>query len=313
MKKVVITGATSMIGTALIQYLISQGIEVLAISRRMTDELTEFEKTGKCKVAICDLEEISLFRTISLDGKVLYDNDYDAFIHLAWAGTFGVARQHEDLQIQSIQYTLDCAKLAHRLGCHTFLGVGSQAEYGRVDGVIKYDTPTNPDTPYGIAKLAACRMSRHYAQSMGMKHVWVRIFSVYGPHDNPKTMIMSSIANLLDGKPMSYTEATQMWNYLYVEDAARGIALACDKGKDGEVYCIAFHQNYPLKDYILCLRETINEKAEIEFGKVPCNGSKPIELFVDTAREIKELGFYPDYTFYGGLLKTIEWYKKNKN
>ena len=111
---------------------------------------------------------------------------------------------------------------------------------------------------------------------------------------------------------MEYTAATQMWNYLYVEDAARGITLACDKGKDGEVYCIAFHQNYPLKDYILCLRETINEKAEIEFGKVPCNGSKPIELFVATKREIKELGFYPDYTFYGGLLKTIEWYKQQK-
>ena len=73
MKKVFVTGATSMIGTALIQHLISQGIEVLAISRRMTKELDEFEKTGKCKVAICDLEDISEFSVKD------YSTDYNAF------------------------------------------------------------------------------------------------------------------------------------------------------------------------------------------------------------------------------------------
>lgn len=307
MKKVVITGATSMIGTALIQYMISMGIEVLAISRRMTAKLAEFEKTGLCKIAISNLEGIAEFKVKD------YATDYDAFFHLAWFGTFGELREDDYMQSRNIKYTLDCVKLAHGLGCHTFLGVGSQAEYGRVDGVIKYDTPTNPDTPYGIAKLAACRMSRHYAQSMGMKHVWVRIFSVYGPHDNPKTMIMSSIANLLDGKPMSYTEATQMWNYLYVEDAARGIALACDKGKDGEVYCIADNMNCPLKYYIKRLRRQVNPKAAISFGEVPYSGGKPVNLNVDTTREKEELGFVPIYPFNMGIALTTEWYKKNKN
>lgn len=304
MKKVVITGASSMIGTALIQYLISQGIEVLAITRRMTKELEKFEKIGKCKVAFCDLTNISDFEIIK------YDTDYEVFIHLAWQGTFGKSRQCEYIQSQNIEYTLDCVKLAHSLGCNTFLGVGSQAEYGIVEGVINYKTPTNPNTPYGIAKLAAGKMSRHYAQSLGMKHVWVRIFSVFGPHDNPNTMIMSSISNFLSGKPMEYTEATQMWNYLYVEDAARGIALACDKGQDGEVYCIAHSWNDQLKEYIRILRNMIIPKTRVEFGKVLYNSSKPVELNVDTTREEKELGFIPKYSFYSGIEKTIEWYKQ---
>lgn len=307
MKKVVVTGATSMIGIALIQHLISKGIEVLAISRRMTKELDEFEKLGKCKVTICDLEGMSEFKVKD------YDTDYDAFFHLAWFGTFGELRQDDYIQSKNIKYTLDCVKLAHDLGCKTFLGVGSQAEYGRVDGIIRYNTPTNPDTPYGIAKLAAGRLSRHYAQSLGMKHVWVRIFSVYGPHDNPKTMVMSSIANLLDGKEMSYTEATQTWNYLYVKDAARGIALACDKGKDGEIYCIADNMNCPLKNYIMCLCRQVNLRAKVSFGEVPYSGGKPVNLNVDTTREKEELGFVPMYPFNRGIILTTEWYKKNKN
>ncbi len=306
MKKVVVTGATSMIGIALIEYLLSQEIEVLAISRRMTDELNKFAETGKCKIAICNLEGISMFKVND------YTTDYDAFFHLAWSGTFGEARQDDYMQSQNIQYTLDCVKLAHDLGCKTFLGVGSQAEYGRVDGVIRHNTPTNPDTPYGISKLAANRMSRHYAQSLGMKHIWVRIFSVYGPYDNPKTMVMSSISKFLDNKPMEYTEAIQMWNYLYVKDAARGIRLACDKGKDGEVYCVADFSNYPLKEYILALKEIMCSKSEIEFGKIPFSGLKPISLNVDTTREEKELGFFPIYSFGHGIKETIEWYKQQK-
>lgn len=306
MKKVVITGATSMIGTALIEYLISQNIEVLAITRRMTKELEEFKKTSKCEIVICNLEGISEFKTKD------YSNDYDAFFHLAWLGTFGEARQDDYMQSRNIQYTLDCVKLANELGCKTFLGVGSQAEYGRVDNIIRYDTPTNPDTPYGISKLAAGRLSKHYAQSLGMKHVWVRIFSVFGPHDNPKTMIMSSITKFLDNESMEFTEATQMWNYLYVEDAAKGIFLACDKGKTGEVYCIAHMSNYPLKLYILALQEIIGSKSKLEFGKVTYNGLKPIELNVDTTREEKELGFIPKYSFDMGIKKTIRWYKEQK-
>lgn len=304
MKKVVITGATSMIGTALIRYFISRDIEILAITRRMTPELSEFEKTGKCKIAICNLDGILNF------DKDKYESDYDAFIHLAWVGTFGNERADEELQTQNIKYTLNCVDLAHDLGCKTFLGVGSQAEYGRVGGVIRHDTPTNPDTPYGIAKLAAGRMSRHYAQRLDMKHIWVRIFSVYGPHDNPNTMIMSSISNILKGKSMSYTEATQTWNYLYVNDAARGIALACAKGRDGEVYCIANKNNYTLKSYITYLRDEINPEVEVRFGEIPYSGGKPINLNVDITRERKELGFVPIYSFDRGIELTIEWYKK---
>ena len=306
MNKVVVTGATSMIGTALIQYLISQGIEILAISRRMTKELYEFEKTGKCKVAICNLEGISELKVKD------YATDYDAFFHLAWFGTFGELRQDDYMQARNIKYTLDCVKLAQDLGCKTFLGVGSQAEYGRVDDVIRYDTPTNPDTPYGISKLAAGRLSRHYAQSLGMKHIWVRIFSVYGPHDNPKTMVMTSISNFLEDKPTKYTGATQIWNYLYVKDAARGIFLACDKGKDGEVYCIANRRNHILKSYILHMRDEINPKAKVAFGEIPYIGGNPLGLNVDITREEVELGFIPEYSFGYGIKETVEWYKQQK-
>ena len=55
---------------------------------------------------------------------------------------------------------MDAVNLAHRLGCEFFIGAGSQAEYGRVEGKLNAQVPTNPENGYGMAKLCAGQMSR---------------------------------------------------------------------------------------------------------------------------------------------------------
>lgn len=60
-------------------------------------------------------------------------------------GTIGEKRNDLYMQNLNIKYTLDAVELARRLGCNTFIGAGSQAEYGRVDGIISPNTPTNPE------------------------------------------------------------------------------------------------------------------------------------------------------------------------
>lgn len=104
----------------------------------------------------------------------------DAFFHLAWAHTIGAGRNDMPAQIENIRYTIDAVRTAAAMGCRVFVGTGSQAEYGRVDGVLRADTPTNPENGYGMAKLCAGQMSRTEAAALGMDHVWARILSVYG-------------------------------------------------------------------------------------------------------------------------------------
>lgn len=84
----------------------------------------------------------------------------DAFFHLAWAHTIGAGRNDMPAQIENIRYTIDAVRTAAAMGCRVFVGTGSQAEYGRVDGVLRADTPTNPENGYGMAKLCAGQMSR---------------------------------------------------------------------------------------------------------------------------------------------------------
>lgn len=147
MKKVIITGATGMIGIALINYLLEKDIKILAISRKNSARINNLPQSNSVKIVECNLN--------SLCDLKINENDYDAFFHFAWEGTFGENRNNMYMQNANIKYTLDALELAKKAGCKMFIGAGSQAEYGRVDGIINDKTATNPENGYGIAKLAA--------------------------------------------------------------------------------------------------------------------------------------------------------------
>jgi nucleoside-diphosphate-sugar epimerase len=123
MKKIVITGATGMIGSAIIRQALENDIEVLCIVRKDTNRFGNIPKSEKIKILFADLSEYAFLDT---------SEKYDVFFHLAWDKTFGTSRDDVDIQLQNIQFTLDAVRLAQRLGCSVFVGAGSQAEYGVV-------------------------------------------------------------------------------------------------------------------------------------------------------------------------------------
>ena len=170
MKKAIITGVTGTIGMALLQELTDQGMEVLAICREGSDRNAQIPHDPKIKCIECSMDRLENI-TAEEYGR------YDVCYHLAWMGTTGKSRNDMYLQNRNVRYALDAVEMAARLGCHTFIGAGSQAEYGHVQGKLTPATATNPVTGYGIAKLCAGQMTRERAHQLGMRHVWVRVLS----------------------------------------------------------------------------------------------------------------------------------------
>lgn len=303
MRKVVITGATGMIGISLIKYLLSQNIEILAIIRKNSKRKSELPNDKKLKVIEYNLNELKY-----LD---INENDYDVFYHFGWDGTFGDERNDKEKQLLNIEYTKDAVYLAKRLGCKTFIGAGSQAEFGRVEGVINKKTHPKPENEYGKAKFQACLESRKIANNLKIKHIWSRIFSIYGPYDGENTMVMSSIREMLQGNSPEYTEGNQDWDYLYIEDAVRALFLIAENGKNNKVYFIAYGKTRKLYEYIEIIKNNINPNIILKLGAKPYAENQVMNLNVDISELEKECGFKPQYTFEEGILKTIKWYKNH--
>lgn len=306
MKKIVLSGATGAIGMALIHKCIEAAVCVVILIRKDSAKKDQIPLHPLITIIECELSEYSSHFDEKLIQKI---GVCDVFYHLAWMGTFGDSRNDMQLQNLNVRYTLDAVKLARRLGCHTFIGAGSQAEFGRYEGKLNSSIPTNPENGYGIAKLCAGQMSRIYCNQLGMKHIWTRILSVYGPYDPEYTMIMSTINQLIRGNSPKFTKAEQKWDYLYSSDAARALLLLGDKGRDGQTYCIGSGQAKPLIKYIENIRDIVSPEVTLCIGGIPYSPQQVMYLCADIAELQHDTGFEPKVNFTDGIKKTVEWVK----
>lgn len=305
MNGVVITGPTGAIGIALIEKCIAEKIKVLAICRKGSCRIDRIPKSSFVKILECDLNQLNSLQYVT-------DDKFDVFYHFAWAATIGQDRNNMQLQLDNIKYSLDAVQLAKRLGCHTFVGAGSQAEYGRYEGKLNSMVPTFPENGYGMAKLCAGQMTRVECQQQGIRHIWTRILSVYGPYDSEQTMISKTIKALLNGEKPSVTLGEQKWDYLYSGDAASAMLLLGEKGKDGKIYCVGSGNVLPLRQYIEMIRDRVDGELEIGFGDIPYGDKQVMYLCADISQLAEDTGFKVETSFDLGIKNTIEWIKRGR-
>jgi nucleoside-diphosphate-sugar epimerase len=298
MKRAIIIGATGAIGTALIKQLIEEEVEILVLTHVDSERNNNIPDNHLVTLKYCSLATLDKLQNDT--GK-----EYDVFYHFAWMGAAGPGRQDMYLQNANVKYALDAVGVAKRFGCKTFIGAGSQAEYGRFEGKLTPNTPTFPEMGYGYAKLCAGQMTRDYAHQLGLRHIWVRILSVYGPNDGKQSLIMSTIAKLQAGEIPPFTKGEQIWDYLYSGDAAEAFRLIGDKGVDGKIYVLGSGQARPLVQYIEQLRDVVSPGAELGIGDIPYGEKQVMYLCADISELTADTGWKPNTQFSEGIKEII--------
>ena len=299
----VVTGPTGAIGFALCRRLLAEGIRVFAVVRPGSPRAEALgELTGLALVS-CDMSRLAELPDL-LPGA-------DAFFHLAWAATTGAGRNDMSAQAENIRCTAQAVRAAKALGCAVFLGAGSQAEDGRVNGPLRPETPCFPENCYGMAKLCAGQMSRVECERLGLDHIWLRILSVYGPHDGESSRLSSAARRLLAGERPSLTAGEQIWDYLYARDAAEALFLAAKKGRSGAVYPLGSGQARPLREYVETLRDVVDPALPLGFGEVPYGQKQVMHLEADISALREDTGFAPETEFEAGIRRTLEWMQEH--
>lgn len=320
MKRAILTGATGMIGMALTKELLKNEYEVLCIVRPDSGRLDSFRSEmadfvirenlhQKLHIVLNDLSNLGSDEAAEVINKTFDGKDADVFFHLGWEGTFGCARNDAKIQAVNVDNTLSAVWLAYKTGASVFVGAGSQAEYGRVkDGVKLSDRlAVHPENEYGRGKLKAGIDSRAMCKSLGIRHEWARILSVYGPGDGENTMVMSGIISLLKGEWPVYTKGEQLWDYLYAEDAARALRAMAERGVDGSIYPLGSGRVRRLREYIELIRDAVNPSARIGIGEREYNEGQVMYLCADIDNLTRDTGFVPETSFEDGIRKTVDW------
>ena len=312
--RIVVTGATSFIGRAVVEELLEKRHQVFAAVRpdsagRGELEAMQRETGGQLTVLPVDLSACgTLDRHPALEGRA------DLWLHLGWEGSGSANRTNPEIQARNIGYALEALGAAARLGCTRFLFSGSQAEYGIADGLMREDSPCHPVSEYGKDKLEVCRRVGERAAELGITYLHARIFSVYGPGDHPWSLVSSCVDTFLKGGHMEFGACTQLWNYLYIKDAVRAITgLLLAKSPSG-VYNVAGNDTRPLREFIGEIHRLCGGRGTFEYGKRPPNAEGVVSLNPDTGKLYRTANFQPRISFEEGIRETIanhEFYKEN--
>ncbi len=308
---VIVTGATSFIGRAVTEELLRQGCQVTAVIRPDSPGLSSYSDRPGIRVVPLNLSEISkLAKQDSAAPSLGVPEPPYAWFHLGWEGAGSANRSKPELQRKNIGYALDALEAAASLGCRRFLFSGSQAEYGICSGPMKEEMDCHPVSEYGKNKVEVLRRALARAEELGVEYLHARIFSVYGPGDHPWSLVETCLDQFLAGGHMDLGPCTQMWNYLYVEDAARALVQLLLGKAPGGVYNVAGEDTRPLRSFIEEIHQLCGGRGTYVYGHRPPNAEGVVSLNPDLSKLKAATGWKGQVDFAAGIKEMIRLRKE---
>ena len=298
-----VTGASGHVGAFLTKALLTRGCEVAVLVRPQSDLWRIADVLGQVTLLHGVLGDLAGARAPLTAWKS------ETVFHLAWGGVTGAYRNDPAQITRNVAGSLELFDAALKAGMKTWVGVGSQAEYGAVDGLLQEDLIARPVTAYGVAKLALGMMTEKLCAMTDTRFLWLRLLAAYGPMDDPRHLLPSVIDQLLDGKRPALTPGAQRWDYLYIEDAAEAICrLALETSVQG-VFNLGSGHAPKVRSLVETVRDLIDPSLPLGFGDVPYRPDQVMRLQADISKLCAATGWSPQTSLEEGLRRTIAWHR----
>ena len=301
MHRAIITGTSGFIGYALLQELLQHNYEVLAVVRT-EDGARKVKRLQDPRVhpVICEIPDFTpLFQMAS--------GEYDVFFHMAWDGVSGEKSRNDVVQRKNIQGAIQAVRAARALHCKRFVGAGSLHEIECIKEMEQQGKSLNLGNYYKTSKLAAHYYCKLEAARQDIDFLWPRLTNTYGAGEKSARLVNSMIRKLLAGESPDVTEATQLYNFIYITDAAKAYRLIAEKGTSYANYVLGSEEVRPLKEYLTQIRDVVNPDIEIGFGRHPYSGVYLEKDDLYTQVFFSDTGFKTSVPFQKGIHLTMEF------
>jgi GDP-L-fucose synthase len=303
-KKILVTGGAGFLGTHLVEELIAQGAKKknIFIPRSKKYDLRQKEVCAEV-----------------VKGQ-------DIVIHLAAnVGGIGYNQQNPGtLFYDNLLMGVHLMEEARKAGVEKFVAVGTICAYPKYTPVpfkeeeLWNGYPEETNAPYGLAKKMMLVQAQAYRDQYGFNAIYLLPVNLYGPGDNfnptSSHVIPALIKKFVDAVNSKAKEVV-VWGtgkptreFLYVEDAARGIMLAAKNYNENEPVNLGSSFEISIYKLATLIGKLTGFKGKIVFDSTKPDGQPRRKL--DVSRAKKKFGFVSEVTFEKGLKKTIDWYKK---
>jgi len=301
--RVAVTGASGFLGAAVARRLLADGSALLACVRPGTEA---WRLAGAAPTAWFPLDLRSLRGEAGRADVLAALRAFqpDAVVHAAWEGVRGAARDDPG-QVENVAAIVELVRVAAEAGARRFVGLGSQAEYGPCDAVLREGSPTHPVTMYGAAKLAAGHLALALARRLGMSAAWARVFSVYGPGQREGALVPDLARALRDGRALPLGSGDVRWDLLFEEDAGRALALLARAEGAVGFFNVASGEAVEIGDVARRVAALAAPGTVPALGARARGPSEPPRLEADVGKLRAATGFAPEVGLDAGLARTV--------
>jgi UDP-glucuronate 4-epimerase len=307
---VVVTGGAGFIGSHLAERLVAEGHKVL-IYDAFTKQYAPAIKRRHVAAAL-SLPGCSLIEGDVLEGQrfesVFSAQAVDAIVHLAaYTGPVApeAARSVIETNVLGMHNVLERGR-KHNVG--KFVYVSSAAVYGlRHQGPCKETDPADrPLTAYAASKKAGESLTWLAHQQHGLDVAVLRAFAVYGPRQRPDQVIHRVARKLLAAEPLELPgDGTQVFDFVYVDDAVDAVVRALDAVKGFEVVNVGSGRGTTLGELLERLAAAAGLTPTVTHG--PADPTIPPVSLADLAKAERLLGWRPTTELDDGLRRMLGW------
>jgi len=298
-KKIVVTGTSGFIGSHLVDKLIKAGYTIIGTKR-------DSSNLWRCQGFSDQIKWVNVQKGNWINELIAIDPD--CIVHTAWGGVSVSDRNNWSIQGRNLDLVSDLLYIAENTRCKQFIGLGSQAEYGYIDGIVNEQEAVDPTTAYGAFKLAASEMIRKRCSDRKINWQWLRLFSFYGEKEEDHWLIPSCIKRMLTDSEMDFTLGEQKYAYLYIEDLVNAIERILLKDIPSGIYNISGSNAVTIRSLIEAIAGEINPNFRLNFGAIPYRENQPMHIQGDVRKFENVAGTIDSDQFANNLKKTIAYY-----
>jgi nucleoside-diphosphate-sugar epimerase len=300
--KALVTGATGFVGACLARRLLESGHEVHALVRRTANQWRIADIVPHIVLHDVDLRDAHGVE------QALAASRPELIFHLATYGGFSFQKDVAAIHAVNFQGTVNLVQAAEKVGFDCFINSGSSSEYGLKSAPMKETDLLEPLGDYAVSKAAATLYCSSEALQKGLPLVNLRLFSPYGPWDDPQRLIPYVIASLLNFSPPALSSRASVRDYIYIDDVVRAYeAVSKAPITPGAIYNVGSGRQTTIGAVVDTIVSSIGNGIQPVWGAEPLRRAEPAVWVANTGKLQAHCNWQAATGLQDGLQRTIGW------
>lgn len=305
-KTIIITGCTGFVGANLAKRLVNDGHNVHLFVRQEYKDWRIKNILPYVQVHRINLLDLELLRNIVAGIRPDWVFHLAAYGAYSWQGDLSLAVQTNFLG------TVNLVEACRSAGFEVFINTGSSSEYGFKDHAPVETEGVDPNSYYAVTKASATLFCRYTAKRYNLYIPTLRLYSVYGPYEEPNrlipTIILHGLKNLLP--PLVDPEIGR--DYVYMRDVEQAYLLLASQSVEmsGEIYNLGTGIQTSLREVVNVARRVFNLSVEPQWGTMP-KREWDTTIWKANNANLLGAGWQPEFTFEQGFRLTVDWFQNH--